>query len=121
MYSVVMAKSTICTILFQIKRILAIKKIVAVAVTMNFRPHFFFICQIKLHLGEFQSVVIRKKIEPEPKLCKIIKLFTSSISVKCISIRMEVNSGQKHQLIHYDYHSNGFLPKLLCMCHATGV
>ena len=27
---------------------------------------------------------------------------------------MEVNSGPEHQLLYYDYHSNGFLPKFLC-------
>ena len=48
------------------------------------------------------------KIEPEPKSCKIIELLRSIISVECMLIRMEVNSGPKHQLLHYDYHSNGF-------------
>ena len=38
---------------------------------------------------------IKIKIEPEPKLCKII---TSVISAKCMSISMEVNFGPKHKL-----------------------
>ena len=46
----------------------------------SFRPHFF-ICWITLHLGEFHSAAIRKKktkLEPEPKLCKIIELLQAS-------------------------------------------
>ena len=38
--------------------------------------------------------------------------FTSIISVKRMSIRVEVNFGQKHQLLYCDYHSNGFYPRL---------
>ena len=45
---------------------------------------------------------------------KIIELFTNMISVEPMLIRMEVKSGPKHQLLHYDYHSNALLPKLLC-------
>ena len=50
---------------------------------------------------------IKIKIEPEPKLCKIIEL-SNIISIKHMSIRMEVNFGPKYQLLYYDYHSNGF-------------
>ena len=49
------------------------------------------------------------KIEPEPKLCKIIKLFTSVNSMEHVLIRLKVNFGLKHQLLCYDYHSYGFL------------
>ena len=34
------------------------------------------------------------------------RIFTSIISVQCMSIRLEVNFGPKHQLLYYDYHSN---------------
>ena len=30
-----------------------------------------------------------------------------------MSIRIEVNSGPKHQILCYNYHSNGFLPEFL--------
>ena len=33
---------------------------------------------------------------------------------ECMLIRMEVNSGPKHLLLYYDYHSNGLLPEFLC-------
>ena len=68
------------------------------------RPHFF-ICWITLDLGEFQSAACGEKIkiEPEPKLCKIIELLQASLLSNML-IKFKVNFGPKYKL-YYDYHS----------------
>ena len=102
---------------YSLKVLLCNKYIVWREFSRSFWPQFFFICWTALHLGEFQSAAIGQKIkiEPEPKLRKIITLYKRYF-VERILIRLELNVSPNHQLICNNYHSNGFYQFFM---HAT--
>ena len=61
-----------------------------------------------LHLGKFQSG--KNKNWAWTRIVRNHWTFTSAISIEHMLIKLKVNFCPKHQLLHYDYHSNGFYP-----------